>query len=97
MRRVTQLLKDSFYVGDCVSSLPTEEVSQFQEESTGLLHEAGMDLRKWRSNSGTICAAESQERCMEKLLGMYWDCEADQVFVSAPSATKPALWSRKAL
>ena len=28
---------------------------------------------------------------------MYWDCEADQVFVSAPSATKLALWSRKTL
>ena len=46
VRRVTQLLKDSFYVDDCVSSLPTEEeVSQFQEESTGLLQEAGMDLK----------------------------------------------------
>ena len=42
-----QLLKDSLYVDDCISSLPSkDEAESFPTTSTALLKKAGMDLRK---------------------------------------------------
>ena len=46
-----ELLEKSFYVHDCISSVPTEQdANEFRMTSTRYLKNAGMELRKWRDN-----------------------------------------------
>ena len=61
-----QLLKDSLYVDDCISSLPSKaEAESFRTTSTALLKKAAMDLRKCRTNVGLV-----DEQASQKVLGI---------------------------
>ena len=74
------------------------EAVKLRTELNGLLAEAGMKLRKWRSNStdvldtipeelkessGLQIAAEPSYG--SKTLGIYWDTVSDNTHVSVPS------------
>ena len=53
LQELIQLLKDSFYVDDCISSVPdVDEAEIFRTLSTDLLKKAGMEFCKWRTNFG---------------------------------------------
>ena len=56
----------SFYVDDCLISLPsTEDADVFKETSIALMANAGMELRKWRGNS-----IASNDNTADKALGI---------------------------
>ena len=68
-RAYVELLLRSFYVDDCISSLPKpESVSMLHDYSISLLQRAGMELRKWRGNT-IPCDPEAGT----KALGLVWD------------------------
>ena len=70
-----ELLKKSFYVEDCVSSLPSVKDATFlQEGSTLLLKKAGMDLRKWRANF-----LKCGDAIAGKVLGILWNVVEDKL------------------
>ena len=50
--KIVELMQDSFYVDDCLSSLSVrEQVDEFQMTSCEIMLNASMELRKWRGNS----------------------------------------------
>ena len=52
VRQVIRTLLESFFVDDCLTSLPcTKDADVFKETSIALMANAGMELRKWRGNS----------------------------------------------
>ena len=89
-----ELLKKSFYVDDCVSSLPSVKDATFlQEGSTLLLKKAGMDLRKWRANF-----LKCGDAIAGKVLGILWNVVEDKLeFALAEGRASPKVWTRRAL
>ena len=72
-REFINLLLDSLYVDDCVTSLPDgEQVNQFRKTSTSCLVRANMDLRKWRGNT-----FEADSETGENVLGLHWSTSSD--------------------
>ena len=50
-KELIELMRDSFYVDDCISSVESEEeAARFKQVGVSTLESAGMELRKWRSN-----------------------------------------------
>lgn len=83
---------ESTYIDDLMSGVETEdEAVQMYEDSTGIMNEAGLELRKWKSNSSKMkerfrrdgVAAESMKTITDdasdtyKLLGISYDSESD--------------------
>ena len=51
-----EILRDSLYVDDCVTSLDdAADGQQFHEISQDSLMAIGMELRKWHSNCESVC------------------------------------------
>ena len=87
-----QLLKDSLYVDDCISSLPSkDEAESFCTTSTALLKKAGMDLRKWRTNFGLV-----DEQASQKVLGISWNEQDDYLLITL-EVSWPKIWTRRKL
>ena len=93
---IIKLLLRSFYVDDCVSSVPcSADAEKLQEYSMHMLQGAGMELRKWRGNT-----LPSDPEAGSKALGIVWATEEDVISVAdlgnvdAPSKFG---WSRRAL
>ncbi|XP_055714369.1 uncharacterized protein LOC129808610 [Phlebotomus papatasi] len=100
----SRLLKENFYVDDCLASFATvEEAKHGAAQLTDLLGSAGMSLSKWNSNSLSVIPEKQSEE--ERLLpeasstlGMTWHVTADYFVYkrapgSAPSLTKRGLLS----
>lgn len=67
-------LKKSFYVDNCVASFQTNAAAlKFQEQSTGLLNQAMMDLRGWE-------IGPSEEEKEINILGMTWNTNRDELY-----------------
>ena len=70
-----KLLRDSFYVDDCVASVDSDqEAVHFKELGVSALQEASMELRKWRSNGKINDDSQPQDG---KVLGVTWHSRQD--------------------
>ena len=93
-RAYVELLLRSFYVDDCISSLPkSESVSMLHDYSISLLQRAGMELRKWRGNT-IPCDPEAGT----KALGLVWDTSDDVISIAEfGNVSSVDGWSRRVL
>ena len=77
MKALLSLLKDSFYVDDCVSRVCSEkEAESFKQVGKSTLESASMDLRKWHSN---LASLNDEETRVSKVLGITWDSRSDEL------------------
>jgi len=94
-----------FYVDDLLSGADdVEAANQLRIELCDLLSQAGMTLRKWRSNSEGLRQhipehllekdpnpiTFSQPHRAPKALGIHWDVDHDTLHISIPPPTPPA-------
>ena len=95
VQEVINLLRRSFYVDDCISSLDTAaEAQNFKAISTEVLKGAGMDLRKWQRS----LEETTTEPVGHKVLGMEWDAATDTLGPPQPNERpQEAGWSRRSL
>ena len=92
VRKIVELMQDSFYVDDCLSRLSVrEQVDEFQMTSCEIIHNASMELRKRRGNG-----IKSSEDAGTKVLGLTWDFELDCLSLSA-EFTYYKQWTRRTL
>ena len=93
-RAYVELLLCSFYVDDCISSLPkSESVSMLHDYSISLLQRAGLELRKWRGNT-IPCDPEAGT----KALGLVWDTSDDVISIAEfGNVSSVDVWSRRVL
>ncbi|XP_055613760.1 uncharacterized protein LOC129760181 [Uranotaenia lowii] len=94
----SRVVRDSFYVDDClVGADSVEEGKHLVEETTDLTNSAGFNLRKFNSNSPEILASipedlKDKKSVLEfdssdstvKTLGLKWDTESDNFCFSIP-------------
>ena len=60
--KASEVIRTSFYVDDCLTGTNTvEEASSLQHQLCALLKQAGMTLRKWRSNSAELLETIPEE------------------------------------
>ncbi|XP_035221947.1 uncharacterized protein LOC118194846 [Stegodyphus dumicola] len=87
-------LKESFYVDNCITSVPDEEtLTRFIEESKQILDSASFDLRGWEHTS-LLKSEDSIEPT--PVLGILWDKEDDSLFCEVKTATdKPVNLTRR--
>ena len=98
--KASEVIRTSFYVDDCLTGTNTvEEASSLQHQLCALLKQAGMTLRKWRSNSAELLETipeELREKSEElhvnaepstspKALGVHWNSTADVLSISMPT------------
>ncbi len=99
--RAARLIETVFYVDDFVSgAVDTQDADNIRDELCGLLSEAGMTLRKWRSNSqifldhtpASLREVETtplQLHDSAKALGAHWNTISDTLYVATPTAPSP--------
>ncbi len=93
-----QAIRTCFYVDDYLSGAETVVKADFlRRQLSELLNNAGMTLRKWRSNSHTFMDNISEElretddlsiaspSSMKKAFGIHWDSHRDKLHVSTLS------------
>ncbi|XP_061708236.1 uncharacterized protein LOC133518592 [Cydia pomonella] len=87
-----KLLKDSFYVDNCVTSLESEdEAKTFIEEAKRVMSDAKFDLRGWVT---TPMAKYMETNSLEdklSVLGLMWDVNMDQLHCNVSFAHSTAL------
>lgn len=82
-KSAAQVIKNNFYVDDCLVSAPTErDIFQICEELVGILKLAGMELSKFNSNARFLLSDTSDpdvpiDDHTTKTLGMIWSPKAD--------------------
>lgn len=81
-------LKLSFYVDDCVCSLPSkEEADLFTTQAKAILQEGGFDLRGWASN-------ETVNNEDKSVLGLKWNLGSDELRFVTPEHDGGAITKR---
>ncbi len=94
----TTAIRQSFYVDDCLSGASTlQEVKRLGDQLINLLKEAGMTLRKFRSNSPEFLSTLPPElietedleitepMSSAKTLGIHWSLRTDNLHISTPN------------
>ena len=93
VRQIIRTLLESFYVDDCLTSLPSKkDADVFKETSIALMANAGMELRKWRGNS-----IASKDNAADKALGICWELPSDELHLPSSSVDLPTQWTRRSL
>ena len=70
-----ELMRDSFYVDDCISSVESNlEAGHFKNLGMSALEGAGMEVRKWRFNGEINDCTQPLDG---KVLGVTWRSQAD--------------------
>ncbi|XP_033103980.1 uncharacterized protein LOC117106683, partial [Anneissia japonica] len=90
-RRATEIIRNSFYVDDCLSSVENAELAiQLVKRLVEILDKGGFRLTKWLSNDRSVLdSIEKSERApsvpisldelpTERTLGVCWNAEEDQ-------------------
>jgi len=76
------ILKESLYVDDIVTSLPTEQkIKELANYAEDTLREMQMNPRGWCSNSSIF----KPNNVTKKVLGLLWDTEKDIFYVEIPN------------
>ncbi|XP_043196264.1 uncharacterized protein LOC122367319 [Amphibalanus amphitrite] len=99
-RRAREIVERDFYMDDLATSEPDNDTAQeTAAEVTALLSRGGFRLCKWNSNSREVLARISMEDRAagavdlnaslptQKVLGVQWDAELDELSPSAPTVT----------
>ena len=81
----SKVVLEDFYVDDVLTGAPSEaELACLQESLVKLLSYAGLELRKWVSNSSRICDDEQEHALpcgtnddIKKVLGIFWNPAKD--------------------
>jgi len=102
---VSKDLLSNLYVDNVLSGCATEQAAlEYYSESRALLGSAGFNLRSWSSNCTRLQALASEQQVSEssnpvKVLGVYWDTDSDQLFLSpcTATATRPTTTKREIL
>lgn len=92
---IAQALEESFYVDNCLRSLPTaEDARSLVDKMRDLLMTGGFEIRQWASNDPTVVAhlpaeakseatelwlMEKQSEPQEPALGLRWHCLSDSL------------------
>ena len=95
---VVESLIDSTFVDDyCTSEDTAEAAIDTVTASSNIMKEAGMELRKWKSNDPEVSKhltalnqstpGESNQR---KVLGVWWNAADDEMYYVNPLTSKPA-------
>ena len=93
-KELIELMGDSFYVDDCISSVESEEeAARFKQVGVSTLESAGMELRKWRSN-GEI--NDPTQPVDGKVLGTTWQSQKDTISFPV-KAESPRNWTKRTL
>lgn len=93
---VIDALKASLYVDDCVDSLScADDAKGFRQDSTELLAQAGMDLRKWRSNDHRVASSTASGRVLGH--GVVWESGGDTSFAVKDPPSMSGPWTRRQL
>ena len=89
-----EILDDSLYIYDCVTSLDdAADGQQFREISPDSLTAIAMELRNWHSNCEAVC-----DIAVSTVLGVTWDAEADRLsFPAKTSVCNQAHWTKRTL
>ena len=89
-----ELLRDSFYVDDCVASVDSDqEAVHFKELGVSALQEASMELRKWRSNGNINDDSQPPDG---KVLGVTWHSRQDTLTFQI-NVTAKQHWTKRIL
>ena len=93
-KEMIELMRDSFYVDDCISSVESEEEAvRFKQVGVSTLESEGMELRKWRSN-GEI--NDPTQPVDGKVLGTTWQSQNDTISFPV-KAESPRNWTKRTL
>lgn len=92
---IVQALEESFYVDNCLRSLPTAEAAKcLVDKMRSLLMTGGFEIRQWASNDPTVVShlpaeakfeatelwlMEKQSDPQEPVLGLRWHCLSDSL------------------
>ncbi len=103
-------IRHNFYVDDLLSGADSEEeATTRREQLSQLLSNAGMTLRKWRSNSSDFLKRIPDElketedlelsppHISKKALGIHWNSATDRLHVSTPTPDKPTVITKKTI
>lgn len=83
-KRILGLLKQSFYVDNCVISVDTnQEAQQFERVSTESMKAGGFDLRAWEYSDKNMSGRQSS------VLGLRWHREEDTLSLANPVLGNP--------
>ena len=90
-----ELLRDSFYVDDCVASVDSDQeaVHFIKELGVSALQEASIELQKWRSNGKINDDFQPQDG---KVLGVTWHSRQDTLTFQI-NVTAKQHWTKRIL
>ncbi len=105
--RVSQLIKSSFYVDDCLAGAATvDEAKALARQLVQVFKSIGMTLRKFRSNSFELLNAIPAElretsdlnitspSSAAKTLGIHWRVDSDTLHVATPIRSNELILQR---
>ncbi|XP_014215747.1 uncharacterized protein LOC106644640 [Copidosoma floridanum] len=108
--RASRILREEFYVDDCLSGgHSVEEASIKCEELTELARLGGFPLRKWSSNSPQALACVPLDHRVDQpktlqenpeaisVLGLSWDLQTDEFAFKFTVDEFPNLWTKRTL
>nr|XP_021334729.1 uncharacterized protein LOC101884915 [Danio rerio] len=91
--QVREVIEKSFYVDNCLYSLPSKDgAKDLVDQLCSLLNEGGFELRQWASNCPTVVAhlpcdirsnncelwlSQGLQDTQESTLGLLWRCQSD--------------------
>ncbi len=106
--KAAAIVQQQFYVDDCLTGADSvDEAKQLYHQLRQLLKLAGMELRKWRSNSQEFLNSIPEElrensdliitdpSLSGKALGIHWDTQGDQLFVALPSVSSSEVVTKR--
>lgn len=89
-----EMLKESFYVDDCVTSFQTEEdLIQFVDQAQKIMKNGKFELCKWTSNAPKV----RDDVTTPSVLGILWDLEKDELYCKGMVLEKKTLTKRNLL
>ena len=79
----TDMLLNSFYVDNCVTSVPSEEeLHKFIREATEVMKEGKFDLRGWENTELSVLSKEDAEEPLTNVLGLQWNKREDTLHLT---------------
>lgn len=93
-KNTAEILKKSFYVDNCVTSLDTtEDVNTFIESASSLMFTGKFNLRDWKYTLQENCIEEENQPI--KVLGLLWDNREDKLYCDVTEVNLPARITRR--
>ncbi|CAK9800717.1 hypothetical protein ANTPLA_LOCUS7241 [Anthophora plagiata] len=99
---VSQIIVNDFYVDDLLTGLDTiSELKETQKNLSTILHNAGLQLRKWTTNcpnaekpSTEVLDKQLSAENESKILGLYWSSVRDELYFRVTSPLQNRITKR---